>query len=430
MPLNVPASAGSRPASFARTDSRTARRRRRGGRRGSRRGCASASSTSASASVAVVTEERAEPVVLGGVEVGPEAHLALEHPERIDRDAVWNAPVLPPRASRPARGTRGSPRAAPRRVGRSCVVRHPSLRRARSRRSHSVSPIRRPSVASSTERTRRSRCVKRLHLADHAPLQRAHRLPVAERGAGRPRRRRRPGTPRAGRRRFRTRRRRRSTSPKRHDFTHNQPRSSTGSPRCASSQSSTARIPSGPTMKLPLRKSPCTSAGAAGSGGRGRRASAARARTRDGARRSRRADPRYWATWSRAPCTGIVGQRRGSTAWIRAAISPPARRAMGGRRRTRRPAGSCGGWSRPRSGPSRSRRRSRRPARAGTGHPAPGRRRDAPPPGARTRPSVPTVIDPGIATEHQADRSRRRSRRRTTTSPSTRRPRAGGAPRS
>src|SRR5262249_59324458 len=60
-----------------------------------------------------------------------------------------------------------------------------------------------------------------------------------------------------------------SVRPNRHDFTHSQPRSSTGSPRCASSQSSTARIPSGPTTRFPLRKSPWTSSGRGGAGGGG-----------------------------------------------------------------------------------------------------------------------------------------------------------------
>ena len=47
-------------------------------------------------------------------------------------------------------------------------------------------------------------------------------------------------------------------------------------------------MPSGPTTKLPLRKSPCTSAGGRRRAARARRASAARARARDAARRTRR----------------------------------------------------------------------------------------------------------------------------------------------
>src|SRR5258708_1908155 len=50
-----------------------------------------------------------------------------------------------------------------------------------------------------------------------------------------------------------------SISPKRQELTQTHPRSSMGSPVCASSQSSTARTPSGPMMRLPWRKSPCTS---------------------------------------------------------------------------------------------------------------------------------------------------------------------------
>src|ERR1700738_4332648 len=50
-----------------------------------------------------------------------------------------------------------------------------------------------------------------------------------------------------------------SISPNRHELTQTQPKSSMGSPRCASSQSSTARTPSGPMMRLPWRKSPCPS---------------------------------------------------------------------------------------------------------------------------------------------------------------------------
>src|SRR3977135_1792315 len=60
--------------------------------------------------------------------------------------------------------------------------------------------------------------------------------------------------------------------PKRHDFTHIQPRSSAGSPRCASSQSRTARTPSGPTTRVPFREAAWTSTadgGAARGGGGG-----------------------------------------------------------------------------------------------------------------------------------------------------------------
>ena len=55
--------------------------------------------------------------------------------------------------------------------------------------------------------------------------------------------------------------------PNRQELTQIQPRSSIGSPMWASSQSSTARTPSGPIIRLPLRKSPCTNRGAFGDGG-------------------------------------------------------------------------------------------------------------------------------------------------------------------
>src|SRR5580692_6972913 len=51
-----------------------------------------------------------------------------------------------------------------------------------------------------------------------------------------------------------------SLAPKRQELTQIQPMSSTGSPICVSSQSSTASMPLGEISRLPLRKSPCTSA--------------------------------------------------------------------------------------------------------------------------------------------------------------------------
>ena len=56
------------------------------------------------------------------------------------------------------------------------------------------------------------------------------------------------------------------SEPNRQARTHSQPRSSIGSPRWASSQSSTAARPSSSTMRLPSRKSPCTTPGSTGGG--------------------------------------------------------------------------------------------------------------------------------------------------------------------
>ncbi len=109
--------------------------------------------------VGVVAEERAEPGALGGVELGAEAHLAFEHPERVDRDAAVELhPALDRRHHVPFEeladrleqlGGRGS----------ILHVRHHPPPSIRSSRSHSISATRRPSVASSTERTVPSRCV-------------------------------------------------------------------------------------------------------------------------------------------------------------------------------------------------------------------------------------------------------------------------------
>ena len=113
-----------------------------------------------------------------------------------------------------------------------------------------------------------------------------------------------------------------SITPKRQLFTVIQPRSSAGSPRCASSQSSTARTPSGPMIRLPLRKSPCTSRGALAS-----RASVI-AQPAEGGLEHRASA----AEGSVAPVkfVELLGckprpQRRetfGGTAWMRARIAP------------------------------------------------------------------------------------------------------------
>ena len=98
----------------------------------------------------------------------------------------------------------------------------------------------------------------RLHDAHDPPLERAEDLPPTHDRRGRPARRprsRRPSNRSASSPKPPT---RLSSTPKRHAFTHSQPRSSIGSPRWASSQSSTARTPSGPTTRLPFRKSPWT----------------------------------------------------------------------------------------------------------------------------------------------------------------------------
>ena len=145
-----------------------------------------------------------------------------------------------------------------------------------------------PSDGRQLDRSAGPRQVTRgLQHADRAPTQGAQRLPPAQVIAGRrwsrrlarrrrSARRRCPHRPPAGR------------EPKRQARTHNQPRSSTGSPRWASSQSSTAASPWSSTMRLPSRKSPCTTPGSTAEVG-GRPASAARARRPDGAGPARRA---------------------------------------------------------------------------------------------------------------------------------------------
>ena len=112
----------------------------------------------------------------------------------------------------------------------------------------------------------------------------------------------------------------RGSAPNRQARTQSHPRSSSGSPRWASSQSSTARRPSGPTTRLPLRKSPWTSV--------------SRPPTAAGRWRSSQRKPssnagcgspvasrvaRSWASWSppERPGTASSGMR-----WMRASASP------------------------------------------------------------------------------------------------------------
>ena len=109
-----------------------------------------------------------------------------------------------------------------------------------------------------------------------------------------------------------------SGEPNRQARTQYQPRSSIGSPRWASSQSSTPRSPSGPTRRLPRRKSPCTTVwrGAAGRWASSQRSAELEGRERAGrARRAARASRR-------------AGRRRASAA--------RRRRGCGGSRRARR----------------------------------------------------------------------------------------------
>ena len=108
------------------------------------------------------------------------------------------------------------------------------------------------------------------------------------------------------------------------------PRSSSGSPRWAYSQSTTARRPSSPTIRFPLRKSPWTSRGSP------RRVGLALADTsaRPSSSAGRGAGPsssirRTSASWSSAPLYGSPGSVEVSTEWIVASARPvsAARRA-------------------------------------------------------------------------------------------------------
>src|SRR5262249_60453558 len=109
------------------------------------------------AEVGVVAEQRTEPGALGGVELGAEADLPFEHPERVDRD---------PRVELDPAFDRGHDVSFEELTdrddelgGRRSVL-HYSPPSISSSRSHSISATRRPSVASSTDRTAPSRCVK------------------------------------------------------------------------------------------------------------------------------------------------------------------------------------------------------------------------------------------------------------------------------
>ena len=81
------------------------------------------------------------------------------------------------------------------------------------------------------------------------------------------------------------------------------------------------RSPSGPTMKLPLRKSPCTSAGGAVGQGRGTRSSSQRSPSSNAGcgSPSMSITPRNWSTSAAASCTASRGRSSTGTAWIAAA---------------------------------------------------------------------------------------------------------------
>ena len=117
--------------------------------------------------------------------------------------------------------------------------------------------------------------------------------------------------------------------------------SSAGSPRWASSQSSTARRPLASTRKLPIRKSPWTTTRSS-AGGRPGPATAPPARGPDAPRASASRKS------SGSPSGSARRQARARTpdrwrGW-RPGPGPPGRSGPVGRRRTRRPAGFVGGW--------------------------------------------------------------------------------------
>ena len=216
----------------------------------------------------------------------------------------------------------------------------------------------------------------RLHDADDAPLERAEHLPPAERlevdrrAAGRLVGRR--PAPRGWRRRPPG-----SGEPNRHARTQNQPRSSIGSPRWASSQSRTACSPSGSTSRLPSRKSPWTTRGSFERRPVRLEPAEARARRPGAARRARRAR-RGTARPGRlrsGPSTASVGMRW--TAAIAAPTCAPSRAravAHSSSRRSLRAIVSPSSRSTTMPGAAEHRRR-RRPRRtSATGTPAARRR--------------------------------------------------------
>ena len=154
------------------------------------------------------------------------------------------------------------------------------------------------------------------HLSVPSTSHQAQRVAVDRRSPGSCLVRRRPA------RRPRRTRRPAASAPNRHARTHSQPRSSSGSPRWASSQSSTARSPSGPTTRLPLRKSPWTTV----VGPRRRRAVAlepaeAQLERGVGLARWRRAGRGTGSNWSRAG-RGRAPRRRGRCGGCAASASP------------------------------------------------------------------------------------------------------------
>ena len=139
----------------------------------------------------------------------------------------------------------------------------------------------------------------------------------------------------------------------------------------ASSQSSTARSPSAPTMRLPLRKSPWTTVRRVGWRPVRVEPAQRRARTPGAARRTLSSTLRVLRRAGRR--RGKPGAASSGMRWIAARISPHcAREQRRGRRRTRRRAGCGGRWSRRRCGPSRCRASRRRRFRR-RGRPRPGR---------------------------------------------------------
>ena len=136
-------------------------------------------------------------------------------------------------------------------------------------------------------------------------------------------------------------------------------------------------MPSGPTMKLPLRKSPCTSAGAAVVGG-ALSVEPAQAELERGMRLAEHVERASGTAsiCSAAPSSGELGEfarcrPRGCSPRSRRT----ARRARDACRRTRRRAGCAARSSRPRPDPSRSHDRDRPSGGGGGRRGAPARRR-------------------------------------------------------